>query len=216
MYLRFTREIAGRKFTGSFIAAYLIINILVFTIIAILSEKATIINRTSLIKHVFVLFYIVYTFTGLFYLLSGKKKRPALKKNDIRNLSAVLVIVVIIQSVLIILLYDKSIYFTLLFILIFYLLGIFLPFYLKYFADLSVYLIKEDVTATFDSFCESYEISKREKEIIYEICKGLSNQQIADKLFISLQTVKDHTHRIYFKTNCNSRTQLMRMVNANR
>jgi DNA-binding CsgD family transcriptional regulator len=47
-----------------------------------------------------------------------------------------------------------------------------------------------------------------------EICAGLSNQQIADKLFISLQTVKDHTSRIYYKTNCSGRAQLIAMVNG--
>jgi DNA-binding NarL/FixJ family response regulator len=45
-----------------------------------------------------------------------------------------------------------------------------------------------------------------------EICNGLSNQQIADKLFISLQTVKDHSSRIYYKTNCTGRAQLITMV----
>jgi DNA-binding NarL/FixJ family response regulator len=70
-----------------------------------------------------------------------------------------------------------------------------------------------DGNLTFDRFCSTFEISKREKEVIHEICKGLSNQQIADKLFISLQTVKDHTHRIYGKTFCTSRAQLIRMVN---
>jgi DNA-binding NarL/FixJ family response regulator len=65
---------------------------------------------------------------------------------------------------------------------------------------------------SFETFCKKYEISPREKEIICEICNGLTNQQIADKLFISLQTVKDHTHRIYGKTLATSRMQLMKMV----
>ncbi|MBN2775682.1 MAG: helix-turn-helix transcriptional regulator, partial [Prolixibacteraceae bacterium] len=57
----------------------------------------------------------------------------------------------------------------------------------------------------FEKFCEKYEISKREAEIIKEICSGKSNQAIADKLFITLQTVKDHTHRIYTKTGIKNR-----------
>ncbi len=59
-----------------------------------------------------------------------------------------------------------------------------------------------------------YQISKREKEIIEQICLGKSNQQIADTLFIGLQTVKDHTHRIYTKIGINSRMKLVQMVNG--
>ncbi|MDT8374569.1 MAG: LuxR C-terminal-related transcriptional regulator [Bacteroidales bacterium] len=46
------------------------------------------------------------------------------------------------------------------------------------------------------------------------MCNGLSNQEIADRLFISLQTVKDHTSRIYTKTNVRNRMQLMTLVRS--
>ena len=61
---------------------------------------------------------------------------------------------------------------------------------------------------------EKYKISKREKEIITHICEGKTNGQIADDLFISLQTVKDHTHRIYSKIGIKSRMHLVQMVKA--
>jgi DNA-binding NarL/FixJ family response regulator len=64
----------------------------------------------------------------------------------------------------------------------------------------------------FPEFCDMYEISKREAEIILEICTGKSNKAIADKLFITLQTVKDHNHRIYTKTQVRSRVQLANLV----
>jgi DNA-binding CsgD family transcriptional regulator len=64
----------------------------------------------------------------------------------------------------------------------------------------------------FDSFCTLYEISKREAEIVLEICTGKSNKAIADKLFITLQTVKDHNHRIFTKTDVKSRVQLTNLV----
>jgi DNA-binding NarL/FixJ family response regulator len=65
---------------------------------------------------------------------------------------------------------------------------------------------------SFEDFCRKFEVSPRESEIIREICNGLSNKEISDNLFISLQTVKDHTHRIYIKTNVRSRSQLMNLV----
>ena len=61
---------------------------------------------------------------------------------------------------------------------------------------------------------KKHQISKREKEIVRHICEGKTNQQIADELFISLQTVKDHTHRIYTKIGIKSRMQLVQMVNT--
>lgn len=64
----------------------------------------------------------------------------------------------------------------------------------------------------FLSFCNDYEISKREAEIILEICSGKTNKAIAEKLFITLQTVKDHTHHIYTKTQVKNRVQLANMV----
>jgi DNA-binding CsgD family transcriptional regulator len=64
----------------------------------------------------------------------------------------------------------------------------------------------------YETFCSMYEISKRESEIVWEICTGKTNKAIAEKLFITLQTVKDHTHRIYAKTEVKSRVQLANLV----
>jgi len=65
---------------------------------------------------------------------------------------------------------------------------------------------------SFQSFCRNFEISKREAEVILEICSGKTNKAIAEKLFITLQTVKDHTHHIYTKTQVKSRVQLTNLV----
>lgn len=64
----------------------------------------------------------------------------------------------------------------------------------------------------FRSFCREYDISPREAEIVLEICQGKSNQEISDTLFISLQTVKDHAHRVFTKTGVRSRVQLANLV----
>ena len=64
----------------------------------------------------------------------------------------------------------------------------------------------------FITFCKLYEISKRESEIMLEICSGKSNKAISEKLFITIQTVKDHNHRIYTKTGVKSRVQLSNLV----
>ena len=61
---------------------------------------------------------------------------------------------------------------------------------------------------------DHYGVTKRERQIVQKICLGKTNKQIAEELFISLQTVKDHTHRIYSKMGVNSRVQLVQMMNT--
>ena len=51
-------------------------------------------------------------------------------------------------------------------------------------------------------------LSKREHEIVALIAEGLSNKQIARRLFIALATVKDHVHRILTKTDLPNRAAL--------
>jgi len=50
-------------------------------------------------------------------------------------------------------------------------------------------------------------ISERELEVLRLMAEGLSNQQIADRLFISLSTAKNHVHNILEKLNVQGRTQ---------
>ena len=51
------------------------------------------------------------------------------------------------------------------------------------------------------------ELTDREREVLIEIAHGLSNQEIADKLFISLPTVKTHVAHILAKINARDRVQ---------
>jgi LuxR family maltose regulon positive regulatory protein len=50
-------------------------------------------------------------------------------------------------------------------------------------------------------------LTSREKEILLLICAGHSNQEIAESLFISLNTVKRHITHLYEKLNVKNRTQ---------
>lgn len=53
------------------------------------------------------------------------------------------------------------------------------------------------------------EISGREMEILYHVCLGLSNQEIADKLFISKRTVDKHRANLLSKTGCRNTAALV-------
>jgi DNA-binding NarL/FixJ family response regulator len=50
-------------------------------------------------------------------------------------------------------------------------------------------------------------LTAREEEILQLIANGLSNKQIADRLFISLYTVKNHVHNILEKLQVRHRTE---------
>ncbi len=50
-------------------------------------------------------------------------------------------------------------------------------------------------------------ISQREYEVLQLMSEGMSNQEIGDKLFISLPTVKTHSTNLYMKLDVKRRTQ---------
>jgi DNA-binding CsgD family transcriptional regulator len=64
-----------------------------------------------------------------------------------------------------------------------------------------------------DGLAEKYKITKREMEVIELICQGQTNKEIADILFISVETVKDHNYKIFQKTGVKNRIQLVNFIN---
>lgn len=51
--------------------------------------------------------------------------------------------------------------------------------------------------------------SKREIEVLKMIADGINSREIADRLFISLETVKSHRKNIFKKSGCNSAAELV-------
>jgi DNA-binding NarL/FixJ family response regulator len=51
-------------------------------------------------------------------------------------------------------------------------------------------------------------LSPREKEIVHLVAQGFRNREIAEKLFISEQTVKNHLHNIFDKLGVSDRLEL--------
>jgi LuxR family maltose regulon positive regulatory protein len=57
-------------------------------------------------------------------------------------------------------------------------------------------------------------LTDREIEVLQLIAEGLSNREVAQKLFLSLSTVKVHTSNIYGKLGVHSRTQAVAQARA--
>ena len=55
-------------------------------------------------------------------------------------------------------------------------------------------------------------LSPREREVLQLIAAGLTNQEIAQELVLSSNTVKVHTYNIYSKLGVHSRTQAVRQA----
>ena len=55
-------------------------------------------------------------------------------------------------------------------------------------------------------------LSKRELEVVQLMADGLSNQEIASKLFVSLNTIKTHSSKLFEKMEVKRRTQAIEMA----
>ena len=54
---------------------------------------------------------------------------------------------------------------------------------------------------------QNFSLTKREMEILHLLVEGYNNQAISDKLFISIETVRNHIRHIYEKLQVHSKSQ---------
>lgn len=94
---------------------------------------------------------------------------------------------------------------------IFTILGVWVG--LKFVKNKEVLVVKEVLVQPTENFIvnennlKQLSISKREHEVLVLMAQGLSNQEVADKLFVSLNTVKTHSSKLFEKLNVQRRTQ---------
>ena len=71
-------------------------------------------------------------------------------------------------------------------------------------------IAKDSIDLT--KFQDKYKLTHRQIQVIKLICDGLTNKEIAEKLFLSEYTVKDHLKKIMKKLNVNSRNEIISML----
>lgn len=76
----------------------------------------------------------------------------------------------------------------------------------------TVFVEKEVIIKTNDFILDEQELtrlglSKRELEVLQLMAEGMSNHQIAERLFVSLNTIKTHSARVFEKLEVQRRTQ---------
>ena len=75
-----------------------------------------------------------------------------------------------------------------------------------------VYVEKTTGTPLYRSSHDKFGLSKRELEVLQLMSEGLSNQEIASKLFLSLSTIKTHSSKLFEKMDVERRTQAIDMA----
>ena len=70
-----------------------------------------------------------------------------------------------------------------------------------------VYVTSKSSFTPNEAEIENLAISKRELEVLQLMAEGLSNKEIADRLFVSLNTIKTHSSNLYEKLEVKRRTQ---------
>jgi DNA-binding CsgD family transcriptional regulator len=211
MLIQFSFGISGKKNSNWFVFWFLLLNFSVIVIVGYLIAKTSALKPAVLIKYYFISMNFIYSVLSSMLIAFPGKGRPIIHDYDRKRITMGILLVMILQCVP--LLFNTSQpYIAVIFIFTFFAGNTFLPIYLNYGTLLRVFTTEPVKDLSFEEFCKKFEVSPRETDIVREICNGLSNKEISEKLFISLQTVKDHTHRIYIKTNVKSRVQLIYLV----
>jgi len=207
----FSFELSGRKRNGWFIFWFLFVNFLILVLLGYSITKRNLYDPMTAMKSYFISFNVVYSLLSAYMIHFRGKSSSAVNNRGKRIVAPVMFTAMLIQCIPL-LFYTSQVWLGITFIFTFFLGSTVLPVLFTYGSLISIIPVEQKNNLSFEEFCRKYEVSQRESEIIMEICNGLTNQDISDKLFISLQTVKDHTHRIYIKTNVKNRVQLINLV----
>lgn len=70
-----------------------------------------------------------------------------------------------------------------------------------------IYITAQDKLTIDQGTINKLGISARELEVLQLMAEGLSNQEIADRMFVSLNTIKTHSSNLFMKLDVNRRTQ---------
>lgn len=220
MFLRLTHEFFQKQLTNFFAYSYFVVSIILFMVYALLNIYDGNIGSISFFPSQQEIIYIFSGLQallmgyGLFYMLILNRKTKDVNQREAYSWFATWYVLIIILNIISLSLMAIHQIFGLLFIL-----G-YLGFHLIPVLFLHLYLQKyyvakvknENFADNMSTIIGKFGISKRETEVFELICKGMTNQEISDSLFISVQTVKDHIYRIFLKTGVKNRVQLTNLL----
>lgn len=212
MLLKFALNLNGYNFTKAFVLVYFpLLVVLVFILSFLIYKEIIVIQGNAdlfVVRTLLGLNLMVHLFFILPF-LKPKRNAPLLKETAFgKKWAFIFLLTVTGYSIAMNFIGAFGFISVCISIVLLFVSGIFIPVIIR----MKCLPQEKSNNMDFKAFCSFYEISKREAEIILEICSGKSNKAISEKLFITLQTVKDHNHRIYTKIGVKSRVQLANLV----
>jgi DNA-binding CsgD family transcriptional regulator len=214
LFIKISFELIEKSISLKFTMWFFIILLTLFLVFGFLVPYIDyfMVVENQINTHVFLIFVVIELITLLIvfanYFVFSQKLKDKKKLKFIKYFAIVNGLLYFI-SVIFLLISEKNIEFIYAYTMLYFFKDIFpllmLGRFLKKNYVHPVNVVAENVR---ESFIEKFGISKREAEIVDEIVKGRTNKQISELLFISLQTVKDHTHNIFLKTEVKNRVQL--------
>lgn len=211
MLIRLSRGLSGRRNSNWLTFWFLLINFSLLIILGYIIIKHKNLNTFNFLRVYFITLNLAYSFLSSYTLHFSVRGRSVIHEYDRKMIAPSIFLIMMVQCVPLFFYTDQQ-WVAIVFIIAFFAGNSYFPLYLNYGTIIPVLASQPANNLSFGDFCTKYDISVRESDIIREICNGLSNKEISGRLFISLQTVKDHTHRIYIKTNVKSRVQLINLV----
>jgi DNA-binding CsgD family transcriptional regulator len=211
MLIRFSGSLTGKIGNKWFVFLFLLANFSVLTVVGYFITGTKSFDTSIVIREYYIIMNLIHFFLAAYLIHFPWKGQQVIHDYDRKIIAPSLFLIMMVQCIPL-LFYTTQTWLSIVFIFAFFLGNTFLPVYFSYGTLLPSLAKEPGKNIPFKEFCARFEVSPRESEVIMEICNGLSNKEISDKLFISLQTVKDHTHHIYIKTNVRSRVQLINLV----
>lgn len=222
MFIRLAHELVNQRVSPEF-------NLLFFSIVSL----AFIATGLMLVRHEFfgsrqfeilhsimvkgftALSVLIYAYSLAQLFIHARRFLDSKDRTNIRLFGQLYIIYTLVTSILLNF-SDRGILIGLFFISILFAFHLIPLFFLSMYLDRNFVepVTRREFEDSLAAFIEKFEISKRETEVVELICKGKSNQDISESLFISLQTVKDHIHRIYLKTGVRNRVQLTNLIRS--
>lgn len=213
--LEITSQHPSRTFTHVYFGFHLVF-FLVYGVILLKMPQEQIQTYTlfpPLIRTSFVILQLIILSIGLTVLFRGREKVKGAPFKRMVTILGFLFLIIQLAGITLFQFSDRAVYLTIAYLFIYFTGNLPPLLFLGEYLSITVHDQPDSSGISgMEDFYTRFSITRREREIIQLITQGKTNQEIADQLFITLQTVKDHIHNIYLKLEVRNRVELVTLL----